>query len=172
MADISRRRFFSEVYDSINQSNYSEVNRETGIAKTLYKGRLRFDSLLSEVLVFTDAQLLDGTFFQNISPTALDKAIGRIDGDPAPIEIRARAPSLSDALLCFVKGSDSTLAILLLFFCHRRSLSFLCSSSLVGHLNALTVLSPDAKNRETPSDPLSALPGYLGAGRKPEGVVD
>lgn len=97
-------RFFSDFYDSVNQRLYPDICRIGENAKELYIGRLRFDTILSNSLVLTDAQILDGQFFHDVEPNALKRTIAHSDDTgPMPIEIRSRSESLEEALLLFFK---------------------------------------------------------------------
>jgi hypothetical protein len=78
-----------------------------GDADILYRGRLRFDALLSKRVVLPDAQVLDGTFFLTKSPDDLDGIIGRSKNERAPVEIRARATTLESSLVGLVKRAGS-----------------------------------------------------------------
>jgi hypothetical protein len=99
------RRFFTEFHDSIRQREYAGEHPFYDVPKGYndgYKGRLRFDSLLSQRLVVTDAQILDGSFFLAQRPDELSALFGRtVDGRP-PLEIRSRAKTLNEALMRFV----------------------------------------------------------------------
>ncbi len=86
-------RLFSEIYDSVKQREL--VNQSTW--KTDYIARIRLDLLLSNNLILTDTQLLDGAFYTKLDPSELEQHIP-LDR----LEIRARDADLSNALLGFV----------------------------------------------------------------------
>lgn len=104
-------RFFSDFYDSFNQSAYDNIRKSDLRIKDRYIGKIRLDTLLSNRIVFTDAQILDGVFFNSIDPTSLVNLLNRsIDDDQVlgSIEIRSRSSSIKQSLLEFIKptGSD------------------------------------------------------------------
>lgn len=104
MKHLNISRFFSDLYDSVKQRGFPEVQRKFPKLSELYIARLRFDALLSKTIVMTDAQLLDGAFMLGENPSELNNRIARKVGEPMPIEVRARTENLSDALLAFVKN--------------------------------------------------------------------
>ncbi|MDP2895615.1 MAG: hypothetical protein Q8Q12_03530 [bacterium] len=99
----------TDFYDSIRQRQYRTLaqtlcdEKLPDTAKSLYTGRLRFDVLLSQTVVLTDAMLLDGTFFLDVEPRELADSLARREGEEMPVEIRARAENLEHALLMFVR---------------------------------------------------------------------
>ncbi len=78
----TRCRFFSDFYDSVSQRAYPDICQRYDCAKDLYFGRLRFDALLSESIVLTDAQVLDGQLFNAVEPNVLAQRLARSDRDP------------------------------------------------------------------------------------------
>jgi hypothetical protein len=101
-------RLYTDFYDSVNQRKQvsSDSIEALSIAKYLYIGRLRLDSLLSRTIVLTDNQILDGCFFLQEDPLALlDKICRQRDGS-LPIEIRARSGTLENSILGFVKKEN------------------------------------------------------------------
>lgn len=105
-----RERFLSEFYDSVQQrGNHASMqeNEEKSQAEkkyiNSYLGRIRLDSLLSRKLILTDAQLLDGIFFQSLEPTEIIQKTSRQTGIYS-IEIKARENRIEDALIGLVKS--------------------------------------------------------------------
>jgi hypothetical protein len=99
-----RGRFFSDFYDSVKQRYYPIWKEKVPPIDDFYIGRLRFDTILSKTIILTDAQLLDGAFLLRTDPSELQQKLGHDTDEPLPIEIRARAENLADALLLFVKS--------------------------------------------------------------------
>jgi hypothetical protein len=100
------KRFLSDFYDSIKQRAFPAIQNIENVSD-MYLGRLRFDSLLSEIFVVVDTQLLDGDFFLTNGPKKLLKTLARREDEIAPIEVKCRANSLEDALLKFFKSQGS-----------------------------------------------------------------
>lgn len=102
---MSKQRFFSQFYDSTRQSLSG-----TGelVPYDAFLGRLRFDTLLSEKLIVTDTQILDGTIFQAHGSGDFLRQLQRNEEQKVPIEIQSRATDLEAALLRLVhpEGAD------------------------------------------------------------------
>jgi len=103
---MENSRFFSDFYDSVNQRRFQLLQQEYKDIISLYLARLRFDSLLSRTIVFSDAQILDGSFTLSLDPLDLNNSISRTDEKVLPIEVRSRADDLSDSLVAFVKNPN------------------------------------------------------------------
>jgi hypothetical protein len=103
---MTSSRLLSGYYDSVRQRGYRALLKEQSRVQNILRGRLRFDTLLSQRLVITDAMLLDGEYFLNLGPDKILRDLRRCDDDD-PIEIVARAERLDDALVGFVKGDES-----------------------------------------------------------------
>lgn len=101
----SRKRFFSDYYDSINQRAYPIISGELD-SNDLYRGRLRLDSFVSESLVLVDTQVLDGELFIDLGPEALRKLLARSEDEAMPVEIRSRAETLENSLLAFFRRPE------------------------------------------------------------------
>ncbi len=107
-----RRRLFSMIYDSPYQARCFD---QYGVkALGAFRARMRLDALLWNRLVLTDAQLLDGRFFQSIMENTngllSTMALFRRDGAAEPfIEVRSRATRVEDALVGLLKqpGQDT-----------------------------------------------------------------
>lgn len=99
-------RLLSAYYDSVRQRDYLELLNQQPRVRSVLIGRLRFDTLLSQTLVITDAMLLDGAYFLDLGPDEILPALQRKRGQ-APIEIRARAERLDSSILGFVKDGDT-----------------------------------------------------------------
>lgn len=96
------QRFFSDFYDSVFQRAYHLANPAS--RRSAYIGRLRFDSLLSERVVLTDAQLLDGAFFTDADIDTLLSRIRRTDDLSAPLIVKCRATTLEASLIGMAGG--------------------------------------------------------------------
>jgi len=107
----SLKRFFSDIYDSVQQRNFPIMQQLEGINESdvtdLWIGRMRFDSLISRKIVLTDAQLLDGCFFAHVDPSKLLRRLQRGYNDEI-LEIKARSEDLEEAILGFVKKRNSS----------------------------------------------------------------
>lgn len=67
-------------------------------------GTLRTADLVSETILITDAQLLDGVFFQALGVERVHEILGRSDLDPPTFTILGRAVSLEESLRRLVVG--------------------------------------------------------------------
>ena len=100
------QRFFSDYYDSLYQRGYGPKCRDDKFERVRVLGRMRLDIMLARKLVILDTQLLDGSFLLDQRPVPLLSLITRVGSDEyPPIEVRARYPSLQDALVGFVVPS-------------------------------------------------------------------
>ena len=107
-------RLLSDIYDSIHQGSVfahdfgkkdGVYENPTDINEVLdgYIGRLRLDSIVSQKIILSDAQLLDGTFFLNAALS------GRLDELPQErIEIRSRTTDPENAVLGFVRDKSES----------------------------------------------------------------
>lgn len=104
------RRLYTDFYDSVNQRKQviSTSTEALSLAKYLYIGRLRLDSLLSEKIILTDNQILDGCFFLQEDPGELLGKISRQGDGSLPIEVRARSGNLENTILGFVKKDSQS----------------------------------------------------------------
>jgi hypothetical protein len=96
-------RVFNGGYDSVAQADLvstwrqqDEITTTTLVEMSI--ARLRIETLLSETLVFSDSQILDGAMFMILLSDNHLNALSRGEGKPLPIEIRARAPRLDASL--------------------------------------------------------------------------
>ncbi|MBI1826295.1 MAG: hypothetical protein HY287_02955 [Planctomycetes bacterium] len=123
---VSHSRLYCDLYDSVRQTEIAWGNEpeipqpapeEHARLRRAFLGRLRFDILLAKTLVLSDNQVLDGIVFLDLLPrnrpgsppclsTILD-LITRNTTEGPPIEIRARAPRLGDALRSLVVRPNS-----------------------------------------------------------------
>lgn len=71
-----------------------------------FSGVLRMADLLSETIVVTDAQLLDGIFFQALGVRRVLDLLGRTDVDPPAITVLGRGPSLEESLRQIAVADD------------------------------------------------------------------
>ena len=101
----TRKRFFSDYYDSVQQRHLYNPFQENGNFQKLILGRLRLDSLLSKKIVLTDAMVMDGQLFLLLDPYELKEDLQRLDKDNCPIEIKARSESIENALMLFLKNT-------------------------------------------------------------------
>jgi hypothetical protein len=69
-----------------------------GTAAEIYLGRLRFESLLSERIVVSDAQALDGIVLGELVVTNKINGLARARETPLPLEIRCRGVDLQRSL--------------------------------------------------------------------------
>lgn len=100
----TRQKFLSDYWDSMQQRNLFNLLDENHKIQNLLIGRLRFDTLLSENLILTDAMLMDGQFFLFSDPLTLKEDILRSDNDNCPIIIKARKKRIEDATVGFIKN--------------------------------------------------------------------
>lgn len=72
-----------------------------------FAGVLRTAHLLSETIVLTDAQLLDGVFFQSLGVERVLELIGRSDVQDPPITVIGRGVSLEESLRSIAVSGDA-----------------------------------------------------------------
>ncbi|MBI5165271.1 MAG: toll/interleukin-1 receptor domain-containing protein [Magnetospirillum sp.] len=103
------RRLFSDFYDTVQQRNILPAARMAATSEVeagaLYLGRLRLDTLLTEAVVLTDAQVLDGEFF--LGGTGVLDSLSRFADDMPTIEVRSRASGVDAAILGLVKSAGA-----------------------------------------------------------------
>lgn len=80
------------------------VGRMAPDAISWLSGTLRVADLVSETILVTDAQLLDGIFFQALGVERVHEILGRSDLDPPTFTILGRAVSLEESLRRLVVG--------------------------------------------------------------------
>lgn len=105
-ASLAQTRLFSEHYDSVRQA--AALGRAPTNAVRSLSARLRLDLLISQRLVLTDAQVLDGPLLHALAVDGplLDLAREWQVWLPARpmLEIRARSSDLHDSLVAMVGG--------------------------------------------------------------------
>lgn len=72
-----------------------------------FAGVLRTADLLSETIVLTDAQLLDGIFFQSLGVERVLDLLGRSDVQDPPITVIGRGVSLEESLRAIAVSGDA-----------------------------------------------------------------
>ncbi|MFO0617253.1 MAG: hypothetical protein U0414_31945 [Polyangiaceae bacterium] len=96
------RRVLSVVYDSTYQALC--FDRFAVDAMSAFRARFRLDSLLWQTVVLTDAQLLDGRFFQEVANAdELESVVRPFGADMPVLEVSSRAEHLEDALVQLVR---------------------------------------------------------------------
>lgn len=76
----------------------SPIGTLSADAVSWFSGVLRSADLLSDTILVTDAQLLDGIFFQALGPARVHRIIGRVDFGATAITVLARGTSLEESL--------------------------------------------------------------------------
>jgi pyridine nucleotide-disulfide oxidoreductase len=97
-----RLRVYSEFYDSYIQRNLI-TTLGPGLASKVLLGRLRFQSLLFDQVLLTDAMILDGQAFSIIAT----QAPGALEALLPQLQVVAREETLEHALLKLLHASDS-----------------------------------------------------------------
>ena len=69
-----------------------------------FSGVLRTADLVSDTILVTDAQLLDGAFFASLGPTRVHSLLGRVDTDAPALTVLGRGPSLEESLRSMAVG--------------------------------------------------------------------
>ena len=108
------RRLFSSAYDSVSQRTHFETSvRDTAnwpqVGRAALVARMRLDVVLSGQVVLTDAQVLDGRWFECVDPADLEDAVSVLPWNQPALVLRMRKPSLEESLLGFVTTSEGAL---------------------------------------------------------------
>jgi hypothetical protein len=152
------KRFYTDFYDPVNQrkwikQRFRKNNSEQGLRK-IFLGRLRLDVLLSETLILTDSQILDGMFFLYQDPRDFLSSLARDRSAPLPIEIRSRRPRLEDSFLSFVKKGNQE---------NLKGFSFSCIADESTRVNIQTILENTRSERvSTWKDVISIIKSEYG----------
>lgn len=116
-----------------------------------FTGVLRTADLLSDTIIVTDAQLLDGIFFQALGVRRVLDLLGRTDVDPPAITVIGRGPSLEESLREIAVAGD-----------HLSSFRYSTLQSLGVDLAGTTSLDASAIADAEPGKVASALAARLG----------
>jgi hypothetical protein len=100
-AGHAHERVFAAAYDSVAQQHLaahiaSEPSADPNLIVAL--GRLRLETLLSQCLVLSDTQVLDGALMRALVHQGHLESMARAIDGPLPIEVRSRADSLEESL--------------------------------------------------------------------------
>lgn len=103
-APATRRTMVAD-FDSVRQR---ELVEQVGPVEAFRRltAQLRTADLLSEELVVTDAQILDGIFFLLAGPSGIADLLGRSPMEPLPLVVTVRADSLDERLEAMREAAD------------------------------------------------------------------
>lgn len=102
---MTGRCVYSQSYDSVRQAN---AIGSKGLVSP-YLGRMRFDLIMSQRIVLTDTQVLDGAWLGAVSPAELVESLAFLDPSAPSLTIKTREDTLADSAVAFLRQAETDL---------------------------------------------------------------